>query len=174
MLTTLFHPKELGGRFCFDPQGHSTVFTELIQIFASSSTTASGEVPSVHQRLMDFQDMAPHLVIDLGMPIHITDKLFQVNKRDKPSPLLDLAKQLSAWTAFVAFAPYFREQDILHADWPSCVQPLLPYISDDELAMAEAQRMQTLDKIRQMNAYFHGQGLYDHQGQIFAQILTII
>ena len=147
--------------------------------------------------------MVHHLVINLGMPIHITDKLFQVNRRDKPSALLDLAKQYHAWTAFVAFAPYFRElepttstttngvlpyhlisghfldfafhpQDLLHADWPVCVQQLLPYISDDELKMAEGQLMQTLNKIRQMEACFPGQGLYDHQGQIFAQILAII
>ena len=80
MLTMLFHPKELGCCFFFDAQGHSTVFTELIRISTFSSSTTS-----VHQRFMDFQDMVHHLVINLGMPIHI--------RRDKPSALLDLAKQ---------------------------------------------------------------------------------
>ena len=172
MLTTLFHPKEFGGRFFFDAQGQSTVFTELIRISTLSSSTTS-----VHQRFMDFQEMVHHLVINLGMPIHITDKLFQINRRDKPSALLDLAKQYRAWIAFVAYAPYFSElepttttstttngvhpynlisghfldfafhpQDLLHADWPVCVQQLLPYISDDKLKMAEGQLMQTLTR----------------------------
>ena len=50
----------------------------------------------------------------------------------------------------------------------------LRLISDDELKMAEGQLMQTLTKISQMEECFLGQGLHDHQGQIFAQILAII
>ena len=193
MLSILFNPHEFGGRFFLDSEGNHTVFTELIKSIAVPQTEYALEYRnsrSVEERFADLQAIVQHLVMELGMPVHVTNRGgFRILPYDEPLSLLDLAASHADWIAFAVFVHHFPRQDYYNlvsghlltfcrslpvaADFPACVQLILPYISDSELKIALHQIKNTL-KALELQKASKSKDLTMHYNQVFMMTKHVI
>ena len=190
MITILFHPNEFGGRFFMSADGYCTIWTELV-IRTMVTSQYKRKDRTLEELFAHLQMIIQHLVKNLEMPLKMTKMLSKISPCDEPQSLLDLTKTYCAWTAFAAFAPYFPElkdqhhlmsggflkfepSSDIHEDFPFCVKLLLPYITSEELEMANKQLIRTLEHMGTCEETRHSEKNKIYYSQIFKETHLII